>query len=167
MTKQRKQSRNLLTNTSKRTYALAILMATVLVGCSQEPTTSYLECKLLYKYGGSIEKNRNENHQTDPMLSSFDDSQPKEVIIDTVNKEIRMFWNIDYVFNKNYINNRDIISAEDPWIAVGETEIFELNTFELDKASGKAYWKTFWPDVPEDNNNYIRELECTKKQPIL
>ena len=36
MTKKRTQSRNLLTNTSKRTYALAILMATVLVGCSSE-----------------------------------------------------------------------------------------------------------------------------------
>jgi hypothetical protein len=32
----RMQSRNLLTNTSKRTYALAILMATLLVGCSSE-----------------------------------------------------------------------------------------------------------------------------------
>jgi hypothetical protein len=36
MTKKRKQSRNLLTNTSKRTYVLAILMATVLIGCSSE-----------------------------------------------------------------------------------------------------------------------------------
>ena len=35
MTTNKQQSRNLLTNTSKRTYALAILMATVLVGCSE------------------------------------------------------------------------------------------------------------------------------------
>ena len=148
---------------------LLLTLGTVLLisGCSKEPTTSYLECKLLYKYGGSIEKNRNENHQTDPLLSSFEDSQPKEVIIDTANKEIRMFWNIEYVFNTNYINNRDIISAEDPWFEYGTTEMFELHTFELDKASGKAYWRTFWPDEPEDNNNYIMELECTKKQPIL
>ena len=148
---------------------LLLTLATVLLisGCSQEPTTSYLECQLLYKYGGSIEKNRNKNHQTDPLLSTFDEAQPKEVIIDTANKEIRMFWHVDYVFDTNYINNRDIISAEDPWISDVTTELFVLNTFELDKASGKAYWRTFWPDEPEDNNNYIRELECTKKQPIL
>ena len=148
---------------------LLLTLATVLLisGCSQEPTTSYLECQLLYKYGGSIEKNRNENYKTDPMLSTFDEAQPKEVIIDTANKEIRMFWHVDYVFDTNYINNRDIISAEDPWISDVTTELFVLNTFELDKASGRAYWKKFWPDEPEDNNNYIRELECTKKQPIL
>ena len=148
---------------------LLLTLGTVLLifGCSQEPTTSYLECQLLYQYGGSVEKNRDKNYKTDPILSSFDDSQPKEVIIDTANKEIRMFWNIDYVFDRNYINNRDIISAEDHIVDGTTGELFSLETFKLDKASGNAYWKTFWPDEPEDNNNWIMELECTKKQPIL
>ncbi|MDC3313265.1 hypothetical protein OAV70_01750 [Gammaproteobacteria bacterium] len=124
---------------------LLLTFGTVLLifGCSKEPTSIYLECR------------------------PTDDAKPKEVIIDTANKQIRMFWNIDYIFDTNYINNRDIISAEYQWIWDGETEIYELHTFKLDKASGKAYWITFWPNEEEDNNEFIKQLECTKKQPII
>ena len=47
MTNKRTQTRNLLTHISRRTYALAILMATVLVGCSQEAEEVIIEPTLL------------------------------------------------------------------------------------------------------------------------
>ena len=148
---------------------LLITFGTVLLifGCSKEPTSIYLECQPTYDYGSSIPKDTNLDYRTHPNLSILDDAKPREIIIDTANKQIRMFWNIDYIFDTNYINNRDIISAEYQLIWDGETEIDQLHTFKLDKASGKAYWIKFWPNEEEDNNEFIKELECTKKQPIL
>ena len=43
MTKKRTQTRNLLVALSRKIYVLAILMATVLVGCSQEAEEVIIE----------------------------------------------------------------------------------------------------------------------------
>jgi len=154
---------------------LTLGIVLLISGCSQEPTTSYLECQLTYKHEGIHDGDMKmlewfEEFKTYDIYPKSEYAKPAEVIIDTANNEIRLNGvkgYMDYVFDTNYINNRDIIYAEDIWIVDGETEISTIYSFKLYKASGKAYGTSFYPNEGEDGKGLIDEYLCRKIQPIL
>ena len=149
MTKKRTQTHNLLVALSRRTYALAILMATVLVGCSEKPKINF-SCNLV-----SIDAEYTTSF-------SRDDNPPFVYTIDTFKKLFIFEESIEHPIS--YTEYDDKLVSEktfQDWEARVKKHKININKAyaegESEHDTDSDYWKPYFDSRKEKINNDFDE----------